>query len=92
MAVDFILYPLLDSLTTPRILYNLRAAQKMDVQQSDERALPPNKDDESQHSQFTVVANAFLELLELLEEYCPPWYTEQHRNRALAARRVLEKS
>ena len=64
----------------------------MAVQQSDERALPPNKDDESHQSQFTVVANAFQELLELLEEYSPVWYTEQHRNRALAARRVLERS
>lgn len=42
--------------------------------------------------EFTIVAEAFLELFELLQEYAPPWYTEQQHNRALAARRILQKS
>ena len=35
---------------------------------------------------------ALIELLDLLEEYGPPWYTEDHRNRALAAIRALKES
>ena len=38
------------------------------------------------------VAEAFLELFELLEEYAPVWYTEQHHDRALAALALLQKS
>jgi hypothetical protein len=38
-----------------------------------------------------LVAEAFLELFELLQEYAPPWYTEQQHNRALAAHRILQK-
>ena len=33
-----------------------------------------------------------IELLDLLEEYGPAWYTETHRNRALAAIRALRES
>ena len=36
-----------------------------------------------------TVAEAFLELFKLLEEYGPSWYAEEHHNRALAAMRVL---
>ena len=43
-------------------------------------------------SQFKIVAEAFLELFELLEEYAPSWYTEQHHQRALTAWRILQKS
>ena len=43
-------------------------------------------------SQFKIVAEAFLELFELLKEYAPIWYTEQHHNRALTAWKVQQKS
>ena len=43
-------------------------------------------------SEFEVIAQAFVELFELLEEYAPVWYTEQHHNRAIAAQRILQKS
>jgi hypothetical protein len=33
---------------------------------------------------------AFLESLELLEEYAPIWYTEQHHKRAVDACRILQ--
>ena len=36
-----------------------------------------------------TVAEAFLELFKLLEEHAPSWYTDEHRNRAIAAMRVL---
>jgi hypothetical protein len=32
------------------------------------------------------------ELFNLLEQYAPAWYTEEHHNRAVAALRVLEES
>lgn len=43
-------------------------------------------------SEVEVIAQAFAELFELLEEYAPFWYTEQHHNRAIAALRILQKS
>ena len=46
--------------------------------------------EESLDSQFEIVAEAFLESFELLEEYAPVWYTEQHHKRALNARRTLQ--
>jgi len=39
-----------------------------------------------------VVVDAFFEILALLEDYAPVWYTEDRRNRALAAAKMLEKS
>ena len=47
--------------------------------------------EESLESQFEIVAEAFLESFELLEEYAPVWYTEQHHKRALTACRILDK-
>jgi len=47
--------------------------------------------EESLDSQFEIVAEAFLESFELLEEYAPVWYTEQHHKRALTACRILDK-
>jgi hypothetical protein len=35
---------------------------------------------------------ALIELFDLLEEYGPVWYTEVHRDRALAAIKALEES
>jgi hypothetical protein len=34
--------------------------------------------------QLASVIEAFRELFNLLEEYAPPWYTEEHHNRAVA--------
>jgi len=49
---------------------------------------PPPLDNQ----QIKIVAQSFIELFELLEEYAPVWYTEQHHNRAMAAKSVLERS
>jgi hypothetical protein len=54
--------------------------------------VPRRGGEKSLDSQFKIVAEAFLELFELLKEYAPIWYTEQHHHRALTARRVLQKS
>ena len=37
------------------------------------------------------IADTFWELFNVLEQYAPVWYTEEHHNRAVAALRVLEK-
>jgi hypothetical protein len=57
----------------------------------DRKALPRSGGEKSLDSQFEIVAQAFLELFELLEEYAPIWYTEQYHQRALNARRILQK-
>ena len=49
----------------------------------DGKALPRSGGEKSLDSQFKFVAEACLELFELLEEYAPIWYTEQHHKRAL---------
>jgi len=51
----------------------------------EEKAVPRSGGEESLLSQFEIVAEAFLESFELLEEYAPIWYTEQHHRRALTA-------
>ena len=45
----------------------------------------------AREAQSVCVGEAFRELFNLLEQYAPVWYTEDHRNRALTALRVLEE-
>jgi len=56
----------------------------------DGKALPRSGGEKSLVSQFEIVAEAFLESFELLEEYVPIWYTEEHHQRALNAWRILQ--
>ena len=56
----------------------------------DGKSLPRSGGEKSLVSQFEIVTEAFLESLELLEEYAPIWYTEQHHKRALDACRILQ--
>ena len=37
------------------------------------------------------VAEVLRELVSLLEQYSPAWYSDAHRNRAQAALRILER-
>jgi len=55
----------------------------------DQKAVPRSGGEKSLDSQFKIVAEAFLESFELLEEYAPFWYTEQHHKRALNAWLIL---
>jgi len=64
----------------------------MDPRPSDEKALPQSEGEESLDLQFKIVAEAFMGLFELLEDYAPVWFTERHHNGALAAHRILQKS
>jgi hypothetical protein len=52
-------------------------------------SLPRSGGEKSLDTQFKIVADAFLESFELLEEYAPIWYTEQHHKHALNAARTL---
>ena len=38
------------------------------------------------------VAEVFREVVSLLEQYSPAWYSDAHRSRAQAALRILERS
>jgi hypothetical protein len=50
-------------------------------------------DGELSSSQAGVsVAEVFRELVSLLEQYSPAWYSDAHRSRAQAALRILERS
>jgi len=42
--------------------------------------VPRSEGEKSLVSQFEIVAEAFLELFELLEEYAPVWYTGNTTN------------
>jgi hypothetical protein len=61
----------------------------MDPRSVDEPAVPQGEKEQPLDLKFKIVAQAFLELFELLQDYAPVWYTEQHYNRALAAYRVV---
>ena len=54
------------------------------------KSLPRSRGKRSLVAQFEIVAEAFLESFELLEEYAPIWYTEQHHERGLDAWRILQ--
>ena len=45
----------------------------------------------AREGQAVAVADVFRELFNLLEQYAPTWYTEEHHKRAVAALRVLEE-
>ena len=55
----------------------------MALRSPDEKAVPRSRGEKSLVSQFEIVADAFLESFELLEEYAPIWYAEQHHKSAL---------
>ena len=55
----------------------------------DGKPVPRSGGEKSPDTPFNTVAEAFLESFELLEEYAPIWYTEQHHKRALNALRIL---
>lgn len=56
----------------------------------DEMSGGPRKKSDASQTQLAFVAEGFLELFKLLEQYAPVWYTEEHHNRAVAALRVLQ--
>lgn len=69
-----------------------REKQHTDQGRVDEPGPPKDTNRKLSDLEFEIVAQAFLEVFELLQEYPPAWYTEQHHNRALAAHRILQKN
>ena len=57
----------------------------MDRHCVDKTSLSQGEQEEFLDWKFKIVAEAFLDLFVLLEEYAPVWYAEDHHNRALAA-------
>ena len=47
--------------------------------------------DSASPGQLESIAEAFCELFNLMEQYAPVWYAEEHRNKALAALHALEE-
>jgi hypothetical protein len=56
-----------------------------------ERRGRPREKSDALQPQLAAIVEAFRELFNLLEEYAPSWYTEEHHNRAVAALRALEE-
>jgi len=51
-----------------------------------------SQDVEGKRLQSAKVGDAFVELINLLEQYAPAWYTEEHHQRAIEALQVLRDS
>lgn len=54
-----------------------------------QNSLPHGEQQEFRAAKFKILAEAFVELFELLEDYAPVWYTEQLHNRAVVAKSIL---
>lgn len=64
----------------------------MTLQISPERNPGEQRARNSEQRQSANPKDVLIELFELLEDYGPNWYTEEHRNRALAALQTLQGS
>ena len=63
---------------------------------SDSRSKEPSgdqrKESDAFQKQLACGVEVFQELVNLLEQYAPTWYTEEHHRRALTALRGLEEA
>ena len=63
---------------------------------SDPRSKEPSRDQREESDAFqrrlAYGVEVLQELLNLLEQYAPTWYTEEHHRRALTALRGLEEA
>jgi len=62
------------------------------VSEFDELSKGQREKPDAFQAQFGFFAEVFREMFNLLGEYAPLWYTEQHYSRAVAALRVLQES
>jgi hypothetical protein len=63
------------------------------TRQSEVHPVPPRSNSVSETERDRVLlTKAFTEIYELLEEYAPPWYTEEHHERVKAALSLLRKA
>lgn len=63
----------------------------MRLQKLEERNPPQNTVSSFEKQQPVNPSEVLVELFELLEEYAPSWYTEEHHDRALSALRILRR-
>jgi hypothetical protein len=56
--------------------------------EEDEKTYTPS---DSPGESLLTAKEALTELMELLETYSPPWYTEAHHNRAISALRRTDE-
>jgi len=63
------------------------------TQQSEVRSVPQRSNRVSEMERDRVLlTKAFTEIYELLEEYAPAWYTQEHHERVKAALSLLSKA
>ena len=63
----------------------------MSDSESDQATGSHREESDASPAQLESIAEVFRELFNLLEQYAPVWYTEEHHNLAVAALRVLEE-
>ena len=63
----------------------------MSAPEFDEMSRGQGQKSDASQTQLSFVAEAFLELFKLLEQYAPVWYTEEHHKQAAAALRALQE-
>ena len=68
-----------------------RRGAKVSLQRIGRRGGVQDRERDFEHA-ADEAREALIELFDLLEEYGPVWYTEVHRDRALAAIKALEES
>ena len=64
----------------------------MKPQAFDQETELSGKKQDLREAQVATVTETLVELFELLEDYAPVWYTEEHHHHAVAALRLLTKS
>lgn len=69
-----------------------RRGSKVSLQRIARHSGVKDAEHDFEHAPVSEARETLIELLDLLEEYSPAWYTEAHRNRALAAIRALRDS
>ena len=79
-----------------RSFHSAKTQSKRGAKVSLQRIAGPSRVEHREHNfepaGLDEAREALIELFDLLEEYGPIWYTEAHRERALAAIRATEES
>lgn len=79
------------TLAACRILGAAERSNTMSGPESDDMTRGQRQKSDASQTELSSVEEAFLELFELLEQYAPIWYREEHHNQAMAALRVIEE-
>ena len=81
---------------TTRSFHSTKTPSRRGAKVSLQRIAGPSRVEHREHhfepAGLDEAREALIELFDLLEEYGPIWYTESHRERAMAAIRATEES